>query len=90
MKKPDDLTNNTGTHEAKAERGRRGRRAAEFIYCLEVGNSEGGKLQLGKPNAEEEILLDALKTGVPYYRLQKFTAKVERTSEGLKIVGAPA
>ncbi len=90
MKKPDDLTISTGTHEAKVERGRRSRKAAEFIYCLEIGNSEGGRLQLGKPEAEENILLDALKTGAPYYRLQKFTAKVERTSEGLKIVGAPA
>jgi len=90
--KNESLPTANGATEPKAG-GRRGRRGAakneEFIYCLEAGNSEGGKLQLSKPAEEKDILLAALKTGVPYYRLQKFTATVESTTEGLKIVGVP-
>jgi hypothetical protein len=73
--------------ERRARKG--GAKNESFIYCLEAGNNEGGKLQLSKPDVKDEILLAALKSGVPYYRLQKFTATVERTTEGLKIVGVP-
>jgi hypothetical protein len=86
------LQTKNGAHGATNRGGRRSRKNKNeaFIYCLEAGNSEGGKLQFSKPNEEEEILIAALKGGVPYYRLQKFTATVERTAEGLKIVGVPA
>ncbi len=61
---------------AAAAAGRTRTRRSSIVSKL--GNSEGGKLQLSKPNGEEEILIAALKGGVPYYRLQKFTATVER------------
>ena len=61
-----------------------------FLYCLESGKSDGGDLQLATPTSEDEVLLAALKDGIPYYRLQKFTAKVVHLSDGLKIVGVPS
>jgi hypothetical protein len=64
-------------------------KSGALIYCLEAGSGEGGKIQLSKPEGEDEILTAAFRGGVSYYRLQKFNAATEKTSEGLKIVGVP-
>ncbi len=90
----DTLPTTNGALAAKTTGARRGRRPGAsknetFLYCLEAGNGEGGKLQLSKPKDEDEILEDSLKNGVPFYRLQKFKAATERTSDGLKIVAVP-
>jgi len=61
-----------------------------FIFCLEAGHPEGGKIQLSKPAEEDEILGAAFKTGVSFYKLQKFNATTEKTSDhSVKIVGTP-
>jgi hypothetical protein len=62
---------------------------ATFIFCLEAGNGGGGIIQLSKPDSEDEILAAAFKNDVPYFRIQKFNAVKEKTSDGLKIVGVP-
>lgn len=82
----------------KRTRGRgrgRGRAKAEdgkFLYAVAVDDgSNDGTLKLQKPvAAEREILRTATKTGVPYYRLQKFVPSEVDSPEGLLIVGVPA
>ncbi len=76
----------------RGPRGPRGAKGGEehFLYCLDNGKGESGALSLSKPGPKGEILVEAFKTGVAYYRLQKLHAeKMELNDGDVKIVGKP-
>lgn len=86
--------NNAAAAKKTGGRGRRSRKNegkdGEFIYCLDGGTAEGGKIVLSKPDAEDDILRAAYKNDAFYYRIQKFKADVAKTPKGLMLVGVPA
>lgn len=71
---------------ATGKRGPRGPRVQKVeehvLYCLDTGKGEGGNFALSKPGEKKEILAQAYKTGVHYFRLQKFQAQIQETAEG--------
>ncbi|MDI3255154.1 hypothetical protein [Pseudacidobacterium ailaaui] len=61
----------------------------EFVYCLEEGTGQDGRLVLSKPGPKHAIELLAFRKNVSYFRVQKFVAEVEERPEGNLIVGVP-
>lgn len=67
----------------RGPRGPRTQKVEEHVlYCLDTGKREGGNFALSKPGEKKEILAQAYKTGVHYFRLQKFQALIQETAEG--------
>ena len=68
-----------GTTGKRGPRGPRGAKSGEdkFLYCIDTGKGESGTIVLSKPGDKKVILAAAIKHGVPFYRLQKFSVSVE-------------
>lgn len=88
---PKPTLNGTANDTEKPAGTRRGRKPNKenankednFIYCLDAGKGDSGAIVLSKPGPKKEILAQAIKASVNYYRLQKFsTPTLEETEDG--------
>lgn len=85
----------TGRGGPRGPRGPRGSRGAKegednVLYCLDTGKGESGAIALSQPGPKMEIVVQAFKSGVHYYRLEKFRAQVANEGGKYEIVGVPA
>jgi hypothetical protein len=90
-----NATATSTTIDTEKQAGTRRRRSANkgednFIFCLDASKGEAGVISLSKPGQKKEIIAQAYKTGVHYFRLQKFKTEFAESEDGkFEIVETP-
>jgi hypothetical protein len=77
-----DAEKPTGTRRGRGAKKDKGEDKDTYIYCLDAGKGESGVITLSKPGPKKDILVQSIKSGVYYFRIQRFKASVEDTEDG--------